>query len=203
MSGHRHHRADPGDVVTGQWEYAEREKKIEQTANLDAERFGGDRSKFETWTEQEPGSSGKESADRTIRNSLRGFKAYKETATGDKVTRALPATAKMEGGLILFPKDGAKWWDAFQTELLGFPKAKHDDQVDCLAYAVKVARKIRKLRAPIETGYGGAGACTCRTSIRRQRSLPVVKHSTQNTKWYPENADNPYFARGRRAQYTG
>jgi len=51
---------------------------------------------------------------------------------GDKVTRALPATAKMEGGLILFPLNGAKWWDAFESELLAFNKGKNDDQVDCL-----------------------------------------------------------------------
>jgi len=94
----------------------------------------------------------------------------------DKVTRALPATAKMEGGLILFPQGGARWFDKFETELLGFPKVKHDDQVDCLAYAVIVARKIRKMRRPTDAGYGGAGdyrADTKRKSLREPPARPT------------------------------
>ena len=76
---------------------------------------------------------------------------------GDKITRALPVTAAMEGGMVLFPEGGAPWWDKFKHELLSFPKGKHDDQVDCLSYAVQVAKKIAKARRTVTATVGGAG----------------------------------------------
>lgn len=56
---------------------------------------------------------------------------------GDKVTRALPATAVMERGQLLLPA-GASWRGEFEAELLSFPEGKHDDQVDAVSYGVQV-----------------------------------------------------------------
>jgi len=53
----------------------------------------------------------------------------------DKVSRALPAAARMEAGQVYFPS-GAPWLTDFEEELLGFPNATHDDQVDTLSAAV-------------------------------------------------------------------
>jgi predicted phage terminase large subunit-like protein len=55
----------------------------------------------------------------------------------DKVTRALPAAARMEAGKVYLLK-GAFWLDDFINELLGFPTGAHDDQVDVLSYAVQL-----------------------------------------------------------------
>ncbi len=52
----------------------------------------------------------------------------------DKVSRALQGSAMCEQGRIYFPSD-ASWLGEWEGELLGFPTATHDDQVDCLAYA--------------------------------------------------------------------
>ncbi|KKN16087.1 hypothetical protein LCGC14_0979420 [marine sediment metagenome] len=93
---------------------------------------------------------------------------------GDKVTRALPATAKMEGGLILFPSNKPKWWDAFETELLGFPKAKHDDVVDCLSYSVQAARRIRGIHSTVDYSYGGAGNYGAEAG-KLTRRKPVIR----------------------------
>ena len=59
-------------------------------------------------------------------------------AESDKVTRALPAAARMESGSVYFMQD-LPGLDEFEEELLSFPKGKHDDQVDCLSYAVQLA----------------------------------------------------------------
>ena len=59
-------------------------------------------------------------------------------AESDKVTRALPAAARMESGSIYFMQD-LQGLDEFEDELLSFPKGKYDDQVDCLSYAVQLA----------------------------------------------------------------
>lgn len=55
-------------------------------------------------------------------------------ADRDKVSRALTAAARMEMGKVFFPTS-APWLGDFEAELLAFPNAAHDDQVDTLAYA--------------------------------------------------------------------
>jgi predicted phage terminase large subunit-like protein len=53
----------------------------------------------------------------------------------DKVSRALAAAARMEGGQVFF-EDGAPYLDVLESELTAFPHGRHDDIVDTLAYAV-------------------------------------------------------------------
>lgn len=54
---------------------------------------------------------------------------------GDKVARAYAASMWMEAGRIFFP-EGAPWLAEYESELLNFPGATHDDQVDMTAYSV-------------------------------------------------------------------
>ena len=54
---------------------------------------------------------------------------------GDKVMRLHSQTAKIEGGFVLFPKQ-AHWLDTYLLELLTFPNAKTDDQVNSTVYAL-------------------------------------------------------------------
>lgn len=49
--------------------------------------------------------------------------------TNDKMTRAMSCTKYFDGGLVFFPK-GVSWLAEYESELLSFPKAKHDDCVD-------------------------------------------------------------------------
>ena len=64
----------------------------------------------------------------------------------DKINRALPLSAKMEGGQIFF-RSGAMWYDDLQREMLQFPEGEHDDIVDALAYAVLETDRKKSLRA--------------------------------------------------------
>ena len=59
----------------------------------------------------------------------------------DKVSRALPATAALEGGRVLLPV-GAPWVRDLEAELLAFPHGTHDDQVDTFSYGVAVLRGL-------------------------------------------------------------
>jgi predicted phage terminase large subunit-like protein len=54
---------------------------------------------------------------------------------GDKVIRLRGQTAKIANGTVLFPND-APWLDTYRRELLGFPNAKNDDQVDSTVFAL-------------------------------------------------------------------
>jgi hypothetical protein len=44
-------------------------------------------------------------------------------------------TAKIDGGFVLFPEQ-ALWLDAYVHELVSFPNAKNDDQVDSTVFAL-------------------------------------------------------------------
>jgi predicted phage terminase large subunit-like protein len=51
---------------------------------------------------------------------------------GDKVMRMHAHTATLEAGKVLLKKD-ASWLDELRTELMAFPRGRHDDQVDALS----------------------------------------------------------------------
>lgn len=53
--------------------------------------------------------------------------------SADKQTRARSIQARMRIGGVKFDKS-ADWYGIFEDELLKFPKARHDDQVDAFAY---------------------------------------------------------------------
>jgi predicted phage terminase large subunit-like protein len=112
------------DVKRGQWSVEERNRIMLQTAQLDAQTTGGN---VVTWTEQEPGSSGKESAEATIR-LLAGHAIRAETSTGSKEVRAQPFAAQCEAGNVKLLNRG--WNGAYLDELCAFPFGTNDDQVD-------------------------------------------------------------------------
>ena len=51
----------------------------------------------------------------------------------DKIQRARSIQARMRAGGVKFDKQ-ADWWPIFENECLTFPRARHDDVVDGLAY---------------------------------------------------------------------
>ena len=55
------------------------------------------------------------------------------TPIGDKIARARTAQGQMRQGYWLFPFD-AEWVEDFKEEVLGFPNATHDDNVDAFAW---------------------------------------------------------------------
>ena len=75
-----------------------------------------------------------------------GIKIKELRADKDKRSRALPLSAKMERGLVYFPKN-ADWVSEVERELLTFPIGVHDDIVDTLAYATLAGNKKRKWQA--------------------------------------------------------
>lgn len=60
----------------------------------------------------------------------------------DKVSRALTAAARMEGGAVFFPA-AAPYLGDLEAELLRFPAGRHDDMVDALSYAVAEVTRPR------------------------------------------------------------
>lgn len=116
------------DVRRGQWGFSDREALIKQTAEID--HSGG--YSCDTWVEQEPGSGGKESAERTVLN-LRGVRAFADRVTGQKEVRAEPYAAFQQNGNVLLLKAG--WNEAFRNEHETAPNGQYKDQWDSAAGA--------------------------------------------------------------------
>jgi predicted phage terminase large subunit-like protein len=66
-----------------------------------------------------------------------GFAVILENIKGKKEERLENELPSIEAGRVLFPI-GELWVDDFKAQLLGFPKMKHDEEVDCLTGAMRV-----------------------------------------------------------------
>lgn len=115
-------------IVRGQWSSLEREQHILTTAKNDAADWG----RVEIWLEQEPGSGGKESAERSVA-MLAGYPAKADKVTGSKEIRAEPYAAQQQAGHVILFK--APWTQEFIDEHETFPNGKYKDQVDSTAGA--------------------------------------------------------------------
>ncbi len=130
------------DVVRGQWSSGERDQIMRETAELDALKYSN---RVQVWTEQEPGSGGKESAEATIR-LLSGFPVQAEPVTGSKDTRLEPFAAQCEAGNVKLVR-GA-WNGAYLEELCAIPNGKYRDQSDASGGAFnKLNRTTKKTRS--------------------------------------------------------
>jgi len=125
------------DVTKGQWSASLREKNMETCLDRDLARCGAKR--LSTWIEQEPGSSGKEAVDATIKN-LAPHKVKADRVSGDKETRAEGLATQTEIQNVFLLK--GDWNKDFIEELKKFPRGKFKDQVDAASGA------FHKLHAP-------------------------------------------------------
>jgi predicted phage terminase large subunit-like protein len=131
------------NVVRGQWSSLEREQVILKTTQDDRVDYG----RVETWLEQEPGSGGKESAERSIA-MLAGYPAKADKVSGSKEIRAEPYAAQQQAGHILV--FDAPWTQPFIDEHEPFPNGKYKDQVDSAAGAfMKLVTKTYKYDASL------------------------------------------------------
>jgi len=67
----------------------------------------------------------------------------------DKLIRARPLQHRTRAGAIRFNKE-AGWYEDFELELLRFPRAAHDDQVDALAHLCQQIVKLQFAATPEE-----------------------------------------------------
>jgi predicted phage terminase large subunit-like protein len=72
-----------------------------------------------------------------------------KTMGQDKVTRAKSIQARMRAGGVKFDKS-ADWYQTLEDECMTFPRSKHDDQVDTLAYMGRMIDKLIEAPTPQE-----------------------------------------------------
>ena len=96
-----------------------------------------------------------------VQEARRQGLAVKELrADRDKLARALPLAARMEAGDVWLVR--GDWLKDLEPELLGFPGARHDDQVDALSYAAALVG-----RSPAVLDLGVLGDVGARISPNR------------------------------------
>ena len=90
--------------------------------------------------DQDPGQAGKEQAQSYIRE-LAGYSVKAKPVSGDKVTRAEPLAAQWQQGNVLLLE--GNWNETFLDEMISFPDALHDDQVDAASNAFSAVAYAR------------------------------------------------------------
>jgi predicted phage terminase large subunit-like protein len=84
-----------------------------------------------------------------IRGAGHYINLYPVTPTKDKQSRARSLQARMRAGGIRFDKD-KMWYPTLEDEMARFPRDRHDDQVDALAWIGLVLDKIIDAPTPEE-----------------------------------------------------
>lgn len=161
------------DVIRFRERSAKTRKLILETAEADAEAWGGN-DKVLIRGEQEPGSSGKTVAE-DYQADLAAYPVKWTPSTGSKEVRADPwAGVQQNHRAFLLRRESAdgryvpqRWWDDFIEEHADFPNGLHDDQVDAASAVyndlAEIARKRRKNKARVtsvagrQLGGGGLG----------------------------------------------
>ncbi len=114
------------DVKRDRWSPGDVEKNLKNTATQDGQDV-------RIRLPEDPGAAGKADAATKIK-LLAGYAVTTERPTGDKATRAKPASAQAEAGNVKLVK--GPWNDTFLEEVCSFPNAQFDDQVDAFADAL-------------------------------------------------------------------
>jgi predicted phage terminase large subunit-like protein len=114
------------DVIRGRWKPSDVEKTLANTASQDGARVT-------IRIPEDPGAAGKADTATKIK-LLKGYPVKAVRPTGDKATRARPASAQAEAGNIKLLR--GPWNDAFLDEVCTFPSGMFDDQVDAFADAL-------------------------------------------------------------------
>lgn len=114
------------DVKRGRWSPGDVEKNLKNTASQD----GID---VRVRMPEDPGAAGKADAQTKLK-LLAGYDVTVVRPTGDKATRAKPASAQAEAGNVKLVR--GPWNEPFLDEVCSFPNAQFDDQVDAFADAL-------------------------------------------------------------------
>lgn len=114
------------DVRRDRWSASDVERNLKNTASQDG-------AAVTIRMPQDPGAAGKADAETKVR-LLAGYPVIVKTVSGDKATRARPASAQAEAGNVKLLR--AAWNEAFLDEVCAFPNAMFDDQVDAFADAL-------------------------------------------------------------------
>ncbi len=137
------------DVRRDRWSPSDVEKNLKNTATQDG-------LPVTIRMPEDPGAAGKADAETKIK-LLSGYSVKAVRPTGDKATRATPASAQAEIGNVKILR--GDWNEAFLSEICSFPSGPFDDQVDAFADALN---ELALGRGPMKISPEALAASTMR-----------------------------------------
>lgn len=137
------------DVRRDRWSSSDVEKTLKNTASQDG-------IPVLIRMPQDPGAAGKSDAATKVK-LLAGYSVKVEPISGDKATRARPASAQAEAGNVRLLR--GDWNTAFLDEVCTFPNGQFDDQVDAFADALN---ELALGRAPMRISQEAVNASQMR-----------------------------------------
>ena len=133
------------DVLRDRWSPSDVEKNLKNAASQDG-------ISVLIRMPQDPGAAGKSDASTKVK-LLAGYSVKVDTISGDKATRARPASAQSEAGNVKLVR--GPWNQAFLDEICTFPNGQFDDQVDAFADALN---ELALGRAPMKISQEAVNA---------------------------------------------
>jgi predicted phage terminase large subunit-like protein len=133
------------------------EELIKRTARKDHEAYGG---RVLIRLEQEPGATGKRTADDYVKRLLSGYPAKAVRTDDKKELKAMPFAAQQEADNVFLVKRYDKiadsyvtpeWWEEFIEECAVFPSGTHDDMVDAASEVFNDLRELEMKRVKAKT----------------------------------------------------
>lgn len=134
-------------IARGRWSPAEVERNLKNMATQDGPTVM-------IRMPQDPGAAGKADAETKIK-LLAGFPIRVLSVTGDKATRAKPASAQAEAGNVKLVR--GDWNEVFLDEICAFPNAQFDDPGGCFCRCAERAGsglllQLQEFLGPADTG---------------------------------------------------
>jgi predicted phage terminase large subunit-like protein len=173
------------DVVRGHWSALTRETTLKQLAQYHWDSLNRYTTNFMVAVEMEPGSGGKESAEATVRN-LAGFNVIADRVTGNKVTRADPFAAQVQGNNVYLL--AGSWQADFLDEAESWPNstAPRSDRRKRDGLPSPHRRPVRRLRHRLS---GISGLSATRPTNARSRSQRTQDAAWERRFWEPRTAE--------------
>jgi predicted phage terminase large subunit-like protein len=132
---------------------------------------------------QDPGSAGKGEA-QSVSKALAQHDVRFHVATGDKQTRARPCSAQAEAGHVRLLR--GPWNEAFLKELVLFPDARHDDQVDAFSGAFEILARY---------GFLGTGEHRSWSTADQEDANSDADADAETENWQPRTVDGLWRSR--------
>jgi Terminase RNaseH-like domain len=105
---------------------------------------------------------------------------------GDKLSRAHAVSPLVESGRVCVPESAA-WLNDFIEEMISFPGAPHDDQVDALTQALAYMRSS----GGDSESFQEMGRQMAAYDAQRRRGAPALRSMTMNSRDLEDAEDAP------------
>jgi predicted phage terminase large subunit-like protein len=121
----------------------------------------------------------------------------------DKIARAQACTPQLECGSVYLPQ-AAPWLNEFLDEVSAFPRAPHDDQLDCASQALNYFREDGSILNSWAAAMAGAHAAGDQATVEQKAQLAkFASHGLPSVPYYGVNGSAQTLAEAQKQSLSG